>query len=260
MVKKSKFNKILVVFGTRPEAIKMAPIVAELKNAMQVRVCVTAQHREMLDQVLELFEILPEYDLNIMKPGQDLFDVTSNVLLGIKKILYKEQPDLVLVHGDSSTAMTASLGAFYFNIPVGHVEAGLRTHDISTPFPEELNRQIIARIANNDQLLVGSNSKIIKDKNNIEILPYIFGEFNSKEFLIFKKNIDQSKFIFAEFKILYFFPSNRWDILTYDDILIKLPQDNISKSVNLAYKIINNNIFKNINLIDLRISNHLIIK
>jgi UDP-N-acetylglucosamine 2-epimerase (non-hydrolysing) len=147
MVKKSKFNKILVVFGTRPEAIKMAPIVAELKNTMQVRVCVTAQHREMLDQVLELFEILPEYDLNIMKPGQDLFDVTSNVLLGIKKILYKEQPDLVLVHGDTSTAMTASLGAFYFNIPVGHVEAGLRTHDISTPFPEELNRQIIARIA-----------------------------------------------------------------------------------------------------------------
>ena len=147
MVKKSKFNKILVVFGTRPEAIKMAPIVAELKNAMQVIVCVTAQHREMLDQVLELFEILPEYDLNIMKPGQDLFDVTSNVLLGIKKILYKEQPDLVLVHGDTSTAMTASLAAFYFSIPVGHVEAGLRTHDISTPFPEELNRQIIARIA-----------------------------------------------------------------------------------------------------------------
>ena len=147
MVKKSKFNKILVVFGTRPEAIKMAPIVAELKNTMQVRVCVTAQHREMLDQVLELFEILPEYDLNIMKPGQDLFDVTSNVLLGIKKILYKEQPDLVLVHGDTSTAMTASLAAFYFSIPVGHVEAGLRTHDISTPFPEELNRQIIARIA-----------------------------------------------------------------------------------------------------------------
>ena len=141
----------------------------------------------------------------------------------------------------------------------------IEEYTIKKIYPSTINIKIkptkfVARLSNNDQLLVGSNSKIIKDKNNIEILPYIFGEFNSKEFLIFKKNIDQSKFIFAEFKILYFFPSNRWDILTYDDILIKLPQDNISKSVNLAYKIINNNIFKNINLIDLRISNHLIIK
>ena len=141
----------------------------------------------------------------------------------------------------------------------------IEEYNIKKIYPSTINIKIkptkfVARLSNNDQLLVGSNSKIIKDKNNIEILPYIFGEFNSKEFLIFKKNIDQSKFIFAEFKILYFFPSNRWDILTYDDILIKLPQDNISKSVNLAYKIINNNIFKNINLIDLRISNHLIIK
>jgi len=141
----------------------------------------------------------------------------------------------------------------------------IEEYNIKKIYPSTINIKIkptkfVARLSNNDQLLVGSNSKIIKDKNNIEILPYIFGEFNSKEFLIFKKNIDQTKFIFAEFKILYFFPSNRWDILTYDDILIKLPQNNISESLNLAYKIINNNDFKNINLIDLRISNHLIIK
>jgi|TARA_B110000196_G_C20845725_1_gene520424 cell division protein FtsQ len=141
----------------------------------------------------------------------------------------------------------------------------IEEYNIKKIYPSTINinikpTKLVARLSNNNQLLVGSNSKIIEDKKNIEILPYIFGEFNSKEFLIFKKNIDQSKFIFAKFKILYFFPSNRWDILTYDDILIKLPQDNIFKSLNLAYKIINNNDFKNINLIDLRISNHLIIK
>ena len=141
----------------------------------------------------------------------------------------------------------------------------IEEYNIKKIYPSTINIKIkptkfVARLSNNDQLLVGSNSKIIKDKNNIEILPYIFGEFNSKEFLIFKKNIDQSKFIFTEFKTLYFFPSNRWDILTYDDILIKLPRDNISKSLNLAYKIINNNNFKNKNIIDLRVNNHLIIK
>tara|TARA_B100000767_G_scaffold209234_1_gene196161 strand:+ start:22 stop:699 length:678 start_codon:yes stop_codon:yes gene_type:complete len=132
-------------------------------------------------------------------------------------------------------------------------------------YPSTININIkatkfVAKLSNNDHLLVGSNGKIIKDKKNIKILPYIFGEFNSKEFLIFIKKIDQSKFIFAEFKTLYFFPSSRWDILTYNDILIKLPQDNISKSLNLAYKIINSTDFENKNLIDLRVNNHLIIK
>jgi len=134
--------KILLVFGTRPEAIKMAPVVKELENTFDVRDCVTAQHREMLDQVLNLFEITPDYDLDIMKPGQDLFDVTSKVLLGMKQLLAKEKPDIVLVHGDTTTAMTTSLAAFYLQIPVGHVEAGLRTHDIYSPFPEEANRQL----------------------------------------------------------------------------------------------------------------------
>jgi UDP-N-acetylglucosamine 2-epimerase (non-hydrolysing) len=139
--------KILIVFGTRPEAIKMAPVVKILEKSLDVTVCVTAQHREMLDQVLVLFEIVPDYDLNIMKPDQDLFDVTSNVLLGLKQVLHEVKPDIVLVHGDTTTSMAASLASFYLQIPVGHVEAGLRTHDISSPFPEELNRQINGRIA-----------------------------------------------------------------------------------------------------------------
>jgi cell division protein FtsQ len=137
-------------------------------------------------------------------------------------------------------------------------------YSIKKIYPSTINinikpTKLIARLSNNDQL-VGANGKLIEDKENSEILPYIFGEFNSQSFLKFKKNIIQSKFTFAKFKTLYFFPSNRWDILTYDNILIKLPQDNISKSLNLAYKIINNNDFKNKNLIDLRVNNHLIIK
>jgi len=139
-------SKVLIVFGTRPEAIKMAPVVKTLDTQLDVSVCVTAQHREMLDQVLDLFEIVPDYDLDIMKPGQDLYDVTSKVLLGMKSIFQQVKPDVVLVHGDTTTTMATSLAAFYQQIPVGHVEAGLRTHDIYSPFPEEVNRQITARI------------------------------------------------------------------------------------------------------------------
>ena len=139
--------KILAVFGTRPEAIKMAPVIRALNDNFDVKICVTAQHRQMLDQVLELFEITPDYDLDIMQPGQDLFDITSNVLSGVKKVLQIEDPDVVLVHGDTTTSMAAAMAAFYLKIPVGHVEAGLRTYDINSPFPEELNRQITSRIA-----------------------------------------------------------------------------------------------------------------
>ena len=138
--------KILTVFGTRPEAIKMAPVVHALRRKVDVKVCVTAQHRQMLDQVLTLFEIIPDYDLNIMKPGQDLFDVTSKVLLGIKRILQSVNPDIVLVHGDTTTSMAVAMAAFYLRIPVGHVEAGLRTYDINSPFPEEFNRQLTSKI------------------------------------------------------------------------------------------------------------------
>lgn len=143
-------KKIMLVFGTRPEAIKMAPLVKEFQKnpeSFQTIVCVTGQHRQMLDQVLNLFEITPDYDLNIMKQGQDLYDVTSRVLLGMRDVLKEAQPDVVLVHGDTTTSTAAALAAFYQQIPVGHVEAGLRTHNIYSPWPEEMNRQITSRIA-----------------------------------------------------------------------------------------------------------------
>lgn len=143
-------KKIMLVFGTRPEAIKMAPLVKELRKNIdkyQTVVCVTGQHREMLDQVLCFFEIKPDYDLNIMKQGQDLYDVTANVLYGMRKVLNDAQPDIVLVHGDTTTSMAAALAAFYQQIPVGHIEAGLRTYDIYSPWPEEMNRMITSRIA-----------------------------------------------------------------------------------------------------------------
>lgn len=141
---------IMLVFGTRPEAIKMAPLVKELQRypeKFHCIVCVTGQHREMLDQVLSIFEITPNYDLNIMKQGQDLYDVTSRVLLGLREILKQTKPDMVLVHGDTTTSTAAALAAFYQQIPVGHIEAGLRTHNMYSPWPEEMNRQITSRIA-----------------------------------------------------------------------------------------------------------------
>lgn len=141
---------ILLVFGTRPEAIKMAPLVKKLQSQPQnfkTMVCVTGQHREMLDQVLRIFDITPDYDLNIMKPNQDLYDVTSRVLVGMRDVLKAVQPDVVLVHGDTTTSTAAALAAFYQQIPVGHVEAGLRTGDIYSPWPEEMNRLMTGRIA-----------------------------------------------------------------------------------------------------------------
>lgn len=143
-------KKIMLVFGTRPEAIKMAPLLLEFKkypNLFQTIVCVTGQHREMLDQVLEIFDIKPDYDLNIMQQGQDLYEVTAKVLLGMRDVLKESRPDIVLVHGDTTTSTASALAAFYQQIPVGHVEAGLRTHNPYSPWPEELNRQITARIA-----------------------------------------------------------------------------------------------------------------
>ena len=135
--------KVLTVFGTRPEAIKMAPLVKEFEKQPEIFesiVCVTAQHREMLDQVLKLFDIKPDFDLNIMRPNQDLWTITSEVLLSMKKVFEESKPDIVLVHGDTTTSMAAALSAFYAKIPVGHVEAGLRTFDKYYPFPEEINR------------------------------------------------------------------------------------------------------------------------
>jgi len=147
---KNKKLRVLIIFGTRPEAIKMAPVVHEFKkfpDEFNLKVCVTAQHREMLDQVLSVFNITPDYDLDIMKPGQDLYDVTSNVLLGMKKILETTNPDVVLVHGDTTTTLATSLACYYKKIAVGHVEAGLRTNNIYSPWPEEINRQCADRIS-----------------------------------------------------------------------------------------------------------------
>ena len=143
-------KKVLLVFGTRPEAVKMAPLVKafEKERTIESKICVTAQHREMLDQVLEIFNIKPDYDLNLMKPGQDLYDITSNVLLGMKDVLNDFQPNVVLVHGDTTTTSATSLATFYQKIKVGHVEAGLRTGDMYSPWPEEANRQITGVLAN----------------------------------------------------------------------------------------------------------------
>jgi UDP-N-acetylglucosamine 2-epimerase (non-hydrolysing) len=144
----STMRKIMLVFGTRPEAIKMAPLYHALRERaeFETTLCVTAQHRQMLDQVLKVFELVPDIDLDLMKPGQDLFDITASVLLGMRAVFQQHRPDVVLVHGDTTTTLATAMAAFYAGVPVGHVEAGLRTHDISAPFPEEFNRQVASRV------------------------------------------------------------------------------------------------------------------
>ena len=161
-------KKIMLVFGTRPEAIKMAPLVKEFQKNQEVFetiVCVTGQHREMLDQVLKIFDIKPDYDLNIMKQGQDLYDVTARVLTGMRDVFKQCKPDVVLVHGDTTTSTAAALAAFYQQIPVGHVEAGLRTHNIYSPWPEEMNRQITGRIATYHFAPTPLSAKNLKEEN-----------------------------------------------------------------------------------------------
>ena len=161
-------KKIMLVFGTRPEAIKMAPLVKEFQKYpedFETIVCVTGQHREMLDQVLNIFDIKPEYDLNIMKQGQDLYDVTARVLTGMRDVFKECKPDVVLVHGDTTTSTAAALAAFYQQIPVGHVEAGLRTHNIYSPWPEEMNRQITGRIATYNFSPTPLSEKNLREEN-----------------------------------------------------------------------------------------------
>jgi UDP-N-acetylglucosamine 2-epimerase (non-hydrolysing) len=170
-VGKENMKKVMLVFGTRPEAIKMAPLVKafEKSNAFNTIVCVTAQHRQMLDQVLELFEITPDFDLDIMKPGQNLYEVTSNILLGLKEVFEKVEPDVVLVHGDTTTTLATSLAAFYQKIAVGHVEAGLRTGDVYSPWPEEGNRQVTGRLATyHFAPTEESKSNLLKENVDIE--------------------------------------------------------------------------------------------
>lgn len=169
--------KVLSVFGTRPEAIKMAPVVKELESRAGVKsvVCVTAQHRDMLDQVLDIFKITPDYDLDIMKPGQTLTHITAEVLKDIEEVIIKEKPGLVLVHGDTTTAMAAALAAFYQQVKIGHVEAGLRTYDKYSPFPEEANRQIIDRIADYLFAPTTTSEKNLAEKLNKDQTIFVTG-------------------------------------------------------------------------------------
>ena len=161
-IKKNKMKKALIVFGTRPEAIKMAPVVKAFKesNDFETKVCVTAQHREMLDQVLAFFDIVPDYDLDLMKPNQNLYNLTGEIINGLKPVLEEFNPDFVFVHGDTTTTMAASIAGFYSGAKVCHVEAGLRTHNKHAPFPEEINRQLTGRIADFHLLLPNSPNKI----------------------------------------------------------------------------------------------------
>lgn len=192
---------IMLVFGTRPEAIKMAPLVKEFQKSaknFKTVVCVTGQHREMLDQVLDIFDIKPDYDLNIMKQGQDLYDVTGRVLLGMRNVLREVKPEIVLVHGDTTTSTAAALAAFYQQIPVGHVEAGLRTHNIYSPWPEEMNRQITSRIAtynfaptlrSRDNLLnenIDNNKIIVTGNTVIDALYWVIEKIKNSNILTFK--------------------------------------------------------------------------
>lgn len=168
----------MLVFGTRPEAIKMAPLVKEFQkypNDFKIVVCVTGQHREMLDQVLRIFEIIPDYDLNIMKQEQDLYDVTARVLMGMRDVLREVAPDVVLVHGDTTTSTATALAAFYQQIPVGHVEAGLRTYDIYSPWPEEVNRQITSRIATYNFSPTSLSKRNLQSEGICESMIYVTG-------------------------------------------------------------------------------------
>ena len=170
-------KKVMLVFGTRPEAIKMCPLVNELKkdDYFNTIVCVTGQHRQLLDQVLETFRVIPDYDLAIMKEKQTLFDITTNILEGIREILEKEKPDIVLVHGDTSTTFVTALACFYLQIPVGHVEAGLRTYDLYSPFPEEFNRQAVSIISKFNFVPTEKSKNNLLNEGKDETTIYITG-------------------------------------------------------------------------------------
>lgn len=198
-------KKIMLVFGTRPEAIKMCPLAKELqkdKTNFETIVCVTAQHREMLDQVLHLFDIKPDYDLNIMKQGQDLYDITSRVLLGMRDVLQEVQPDIVLVHGDTTTSTAAALAAFYQQIPVGHVEAGLRTHNIYSPWPEEMNRQITTRVASLHLAPTQLSKQNLLEEGVAEDKIWVVGNTVIDALHIVLKQIKENKMIEQEIQLM----------------------------------------------------------
>lgn len=202
MVKLMSVKIFLFIFGTRPEAIKMAPIIKEFqkyKQEFSIKVCVTAQHREMLDQVLSLFQIVPDYDLNLMKPGQDLYDISSNILINLKKILFENRPDLVFVHGDTTTSFVSSLAAYYQQIDVVHIEAGLRTHNIYSPFPEEMNRQLTSKIAKyHFAPTIMAKENLLKEGIDEDKI-FITGNSVIDALLIVVKNIKNKNFDFGTY-------------------------------------------------------------
>ena len=213
-------KKILIVFGTRPEAIKMAPLVKEFQkqtDSFETKVCVTAQHREMLDQVLDLFEIIPEYDLDVMKPGQDLYDITANVLLGLKDILSDFKPDIVFVHGDTTTTLAASLASFYQKTKVAHIEAGLRTGDIYSPWPEEANRQLTTQITTyHFAPTLTSRNNLLKENVNDTLVSVTGNTVIDALFLALQKiksNMTLKNSIIKKLQKLYPFDSERKIIL-----------------------------------------------
>lgn len=188
-----KLKKVLVIFGTRPEAIKMAPLVLALQReaSLECKVCVTAQHREMLDQVLEFFEIIPDYDLNLMKEGQSLSDLTSRILIGLNPLLEKYMPDIVLVHGDTATTFAAALAAYYQRIPIGHVEAGLRTRDLYNPWPEEANRRLTSVLTNYHFAPTEMSKNNLIDESYAKNTIYVTGNTVIDALLITKEKLDR---------------------------------------------------------------------
>ena len=261
-------RKVLIIFGTRPEAIKMAPLVKSLERDTRINpiVCVTAQHRDMLDQVLQAFDIEPNYDLNIMKPGQTLSDITANAMQGIERIIQTENPDLILVHGDTTTAMAGALAAFYNQVKIGHVEAGLRTYDKYSPFPEEINRQIIDNLADYmfaptktsaDNILAGrlnKNQKIFITGNTaIDALKYTVSENYQHELFDWVGN---SRLILLTAHrrenlgepMRHFFTALRRIADEFPDVKVVYPVHLNPKVQTVAHEILDNH--KNIRLID----------
>ncbi|WP_349357226.1 non-hydrolyzing UDP-N-acetylglucosamine 2-epimerase [Enterobacter asburiae] len=194
--------KVLSIFGTRPEAIKMAPVVEFLKTDSRFisKVCVTAQHREMLDQVLQLFDITPDYDLNIMKPGQDLTDITSSILLGLRSVLQEFQPDYVLVHGDTATTLAATLASYYQQIKVGHVEAGLRTNNIYSPWPEEGNRKLTGALANLHFAPTSTSANNLRAENITDSTIIVTGNTVIDALLMVNKKLESDPILAGEIK------------------------------------------------------------
>jgi len=274
-------KKIMLVFGTRPEAIKMAPLVHALQavpEQFHILVCVTAQHREMLDQVLHMFEIKPDVDLNIMKQGQDLFDITASILIGMRKVLETKQPDAILIHGDTTTTLATAIASFYAGVPVGHVEAGLRTNNLYAPFPEEFNRQVASKITkwhfapttvSRDNLIaegVSSNSITVTGNTVIDALHLVLERINSdsKRRITLDNKLNESLFFKWKNKKFVLVTGHRRENFGFGFLQICSAIQELAKLYPLVHFIypvhLNPNVFKPVNEILAGLKNVHIIK